>query len=92
MTKNDILNNVSVRAGMSKASCENIIDIFIDEIKNCLIRGEKLVIKGFIVFDVSERAERDGRNPKTNQIMRFPAVKTIKCKISKTFKDAVNGK
>ena len=89
MTKNDILNNISVRAGMSKASCENIIDIFIDEIKNCLIKGEKLVIKGFVVFDVTER---DGRNPKTNQIMRFPAVKTIKCKISKTFKDAINGK
>ena len=53
MTKNDILNNVSVRAGMSKASCENIIDIFIDEIKNCLIRGEKLVIKRFIVFLIS---------------------------------------
>lgn len=92
MTKSDVINNISDRSGLSKTACESVIDIFSDEVKNCLIKGDKLIIKGFIGFEVSERPERDGRNPKTGEVSTFPAVKSVKCKISKAIKDAVNGK
>ncbi len=92
MTKSDIINRIADRTGLSKTACESVIDIFADEVKNCLVDGDKLIIKGFIGFEVSERPERDGRNPKTGEVSTFPAVKSVKCKISKAIKDAINGK
>lgn len=92
MTKSDIINKIADRTSLSKTVCESVIDIFADEVKNCLVDGDKLIIKGFIGFEVSERPEREGRNPKTGEVGTFPAVKSIKCKISKAIKDAVNGK
>lgn len=92
MTKSDVINNIAARTNLSKTSCETVIDAFADEVKNCLVSGDKLIIKGFIGFEVSERPEREGRNPKTGLVDIFPAVKSIKCKISKAIKDAVNGK
>ena len=92
MTKSDIINKIADRTGLPKTSCELVIDIFTDEIKNCLVAGDKLIIKGFIGFEVSERPEREGRNPKTGEVSTFPAVKSVKCKISRSIKDAVNGK
>lgn len=92
MTKSDIINKISGRSGLTKTVCESVIDIFADEVKKCLVDGDKLIIKGFIGFEVSERPEREGRNPKTGEVITFPAVKSVKCKISKAIKDAVNGK
>lgn len=92
MTKSEIINKIAIRTGLSKTSCESVIDIFSDEVKNCLVNGDKLIIKGFIGFEVNERPERDGRNPKTGEVITFPAVKSVKCKISRAIKDAVNGR
>lgn len=90
MTKSNIITKISDRMGLSKTTCESVIDIFADEVKNCLVNGDKLIIKGFMSFEVSERPERDGRNPKTGEISTFPAVKSVKCKISKAIRDAIN--
>lgn len=76
----------------SKALCEEIIDGFTEEVKNCLLSGERVILRGFATFEVHERKEREGRNPKTGDIVKFPAVKSIRCKMSKSIKDAVNGK
>lgn len=90
MTKSNIITKISDRMGLPKTTCESVIDIFADEVKNCLVNGDKLIIKGFMSFEVSERPERDGRNPKTGEISTFPAVKSVKCKISKAIRDAIN--
>lgn len=92
MTKSDIIDKIANRTKLSKTDCEYVIDVFADEVKNCLVHGDKLIIKGFIGFEVSERPEREGRNPKTGEVGTFPAVKTVKCKISKAIKEAVNRK
>lgn len=97
MTENDLVNNVYNKLKgspqvPSKSSCRAIVDTFIDEIKDCLVVGDKVVLKGFMSFEVKERPAREGRNPQTGKVVTFPAVKTIKCKLSKAIKDAVNGK
>lgn len=92
MTKSEIINNIADKTELSKAACESVIESLAEEIKNCLVNGDKIIFKGFIGFEVSERPERKARNPKTGEIDTFPAVKSVKCKISKAIKDAVNGK
>lgn len=92
MTKSEIINNIANKTNSSKASCEAVLDVFIEEVKNCLVSGDRLIIKGFLSLETSERAARNGRNPSTGEIVQFPAIKTVKCKFSKDIKDAINGK
>lgn len=68
--------------------CDTLVDIFTDALTN----EERIIWKGFLSAEVVERAERKGRNPQTNEIVTFPAVKMINCKISKSIKDAINNK
>lgn len=67
-------------------------DILEEVITSALLDGDKISWKGFISMEVDERAERKGRHPQTGEIVVFPSVKSIKCRVSKTIKDAVNGK
>ncbi len=90
MTKNELIMNISNQTGLPTTSCESVLDVFAKEIQNCLAKGDKLILKGFMSFEVSERPERRGRNPQTKEVIMFPAVKTIKCRASKAMKEAVN--
>lgn len=92
MKKSDLLNNISIRTGVPKNVCETLIDTMISEITAALVGGEKVSIKGFMTFDLGERAERKARNPATGEIVLFPAVKTVKCNMCKEIKDAINNK
>lgn len=92
MTKNDLITNIANKTGISKAICETVIDVFADEIKDCLVNGDRILLKGFMSFEVIERAEREGKNLNTGESITYPSVKSIKCKVSKAFKDAVNSK
>lgn len=68
--------------------CDALVDIITD----ALIDGDKIIWKGFMSVEVVERGQRCGRHPQTNEVVTFPPSKTIKCKISQTIKDMVNGK
>jgi len=92
MQKNDVVKIVADELGISFVQCERTIDLFIEEMKKCLVDGKKLTLKNFATFEVKERKERLGRNPSTNDVELFPATKSPKCKFSKALKDSLNGK
>lgn len=92
MTKNELITNVADKTGLPRASCEIVIDTFTNEIQDCLVNGDKIILKGFMSFEVTERPEREGRNPKTGDVTTFPAVKSIKCRASRAMKEAVNAR
>lgn len=92
MGRSELMTNISQKIGISKEVCENVIDAFIDEIKDALGKGDKVMIKGFMSFEINERAPRKGRNPKTGEVVTFPATKTVKCKLGKYIKEAVSEK
>lgn len=89
MGKNELVSKISYRTGIKKESCEAVVDAFAQEITDALVNGEKVIIKDFMSFEVTERAERTARNPATGGMQHFPAVKSVKCKVSKNIKDAV---
>lgn len=72
--------------------CAEFCNTLVDIITEALLNNEKILWKGFISMEVIERAERKGRNPSTNELVTFPPVKSVNCRISKAIKDAVNGK
>ncbi len=72
--------------------CANFCDTLVDIFTDALLEDKKIIWKGFLSVEVAERGARKGRHPQTKEIVTFPPVKTINCKISKSIKEAVNGK
>ena len=90
MNKTELIAAVAEKAEISKKDAEKAIKAFTDVVTDELVKGEKVQLVGFGTFEVSERAEREGRNPKTREPMTIAASKSPKFKAGKAFKDMVN--
>ena len=66
------------------------VDAVIESIKDGMIEDGKVQIVGFGTFEVKERAEREGRNPATNQPMLIPATRVLKFKVGAKLKEEIN--
>jgi integration host factor subunit beta len=66
ITKADIIDSVYQKTGMSRKEIRTIIDLFIDEIKDALIKRTIIELRGFGTFEIRVRKGRQrARNPKT---------------------------
>lgn len=81
---------VAEQAGISKKDAEKALKAFTDVVAEELKNGGKVQLVGFGTFEVSERAEREGRNPQTKKTITIPASKAPKFKAGKALKDMVN--
>jgi integration host factor subunit beta len=69
-TKADIVDSVYQKTGMSRKEIHSIIDLFIEEIKDALIKGMAIELRGFGTFEIKIRKGRQkARNPKTGDIV-----------------------
>ena len=89
MNKAELINAVSEKSGLSKRDSELAVSAAIDVITDCLSQGDKVQLVGFGAFEVRERAQRKGRNPKTKEEIDIPASKVPVCKPGKLLKDIV---
>ncbi len=89
MNKADLIAAVAEKSGLSKKDSELAVSTTFDVIVSELAAGGKVSLVGFGSFDVKERSERKGRNPKTNEEITIPASRVPVFKIGKAFKDAV---
>ena len=90
MNKTELIAAVAERAELSKKDAEAVITATLDTITEALKEGEKVQLVGFGTFEVSERAAREGRNPRTGETMPIKACKSPKFKPGKALKDMVN--
>lgn len=90
MNKTELIAVVAEKAELSKKDAERSINAFTDAISEELVKGGKVQIVGFGTFEVSERAAREGRNPKTGEAMPIAASRTPKFKAGKALKDMLN--
>ena len=91
MNKTDLVNKVADRTDAKKKDVDMIIAATLDAIGEALASGEKVQLVGFGTFEVRERAERVGRNPRTREEILIPACKVPAFKAGKTLKDKVAG-
>ena len=89
MNKTELVAAVAEQAGLSKKDAEAAVKAFTDVVAEALKAGDKIQLVGFGTFEVSERAAREGRIPRTGETMTIEASKTPKFKAGKAFKDAV---
>lgn len=89
MNKTELIAEMSSKAELTKVNTEKALKAFIDVVTEEMVKGEKVQLVGFGTFEVTERAERQGRNPSTGESMVIPASKSPKFKAGKVLKDAI---
>ena len=90
MNRTELISAMSEKANITKVDTEKALKAFIDTVTEELKNGGKVQLVGFGTFEVTERAERNGRNPKTGEAITIPASKSPKFKAGKALKDIVN--
>ena len=89
MNKTDLIAAAAEQAGLSKKDTERVLNAAIDTIIASLVKGERVQISGFGIFEAKERQARVGRNPHTKETIEIPATRTPAFKASKALKDTV---
>ena len=89
MNKSELIEAIAQEAGISKAAAAKALDATTNAVTNALKNGDPVTLVGFGTFYVGERAERQGRNPKTGAPLTIAAAKTPKFRAGKALKDAL---
>lgn len=89
MTKADLVGKIADDAGITKAVAEKALNSFVSAVTDALAGGDKVTLVGFGTFDVAERTQREGRNPRTGETITIPASKVVRFKVGNKLKDAV---
>ena len=89
LTKANLCNMITDQIGVSKNEALKMVEVFFEEISDTLVDGEEVKLANFGVFDVREKAQRMGRNPKTLEEKVISARRVVSFYPSKSFRDAV---
>lgn len=90
MKKVELVEAIAEKAGLTKADATRALDATIEVIKDALAQGDKVSLAGLGTFAVSQRAAREGRNPRTGATVQIPARKSVSFKAGSALKEAVN--
>lgn len=92
MNKTELISAMVKKSGLTKKDVETSLKSFVEVVTAELKKGGKVQLVGFGTFEVSQRAARTGRNPRTGKAMKIAASKAPKFRGGKALKDAVNKK
>ena len=88
MNKGELINAVAAK-GLTKKDAGIAVDAVFGAIGDALAKGDSVQLIGFGTFGVKERAAREGRNPRTGEIVKIKASKAPSFKAGKALKDKV---
>ena len=83
MVKQDIVNEVVNRTGLSKTRAEIAVEAVFETMKRSMERGERIELRGFGVFNIRPRKTGIGRNPRTGEEVIIPPGKAVRFKPGK---------
>ncbi len=89
MTKAEIVTDISNKTGIEKVAVQAVVESFMETVKETMINGENVYLRGFGSFIIKERAEKTGRNISKNTTIIIPAHNIPAFKPAKTFVNQV---
>ena len=89
MTKQEFVDQVADRAGLSRRDAAGAVDAFLDTVQDALKRGSDVTFSGFGKFSVSQRNAREGRNPATGETIQIAASRVPRFTAGASLKKAV---
>jgi len=92
VTKRDLIEEVAQQyPRFSRRDAEVMVNAVFDSMTDALAKGERIEIRGFGSFIVKQRAAREGRNPRTGDIVSVAAKKVPLFKVGKELRLRVDG-
>lgn len=85
MTKADIVNEISKNTGIEKVTVQKTVEAMMETVKDCLVDGKNVYLRGFGSFVVKKRAEKTARNISRNTTIIIPSHNIPSFKPAKTF-------
>jgi len=89
MNKQQLINNISEKSGLTKKDVETVLNTFLGEVTEALSSGEKVQLIGFGTFETRKRSARTGRNPQTGAALQIAESKVPAFKAGNKLKEAV---
>jgi integration host factor subunit alpha len=77
MTKADLAERLFDEVGLNKREAKEFVDVFFSAIRDALERGEQVKLSGFGNFELREKNQRPGRNPKTGEEIPISARRVV---------------
>ena len=90
ITRKDLYNKINQTIGFSKSTSSNIIDDFFEILIKEIIENNEVKITSFGTFQVINKKERIGRNPKTKVETKITSRKVVRFRPSLFIKDKIN--
>ena len=92
MTKQEFVDRVATKSGLSKRDAGKAVDAFLDSVTEALKRGDAVSFTGFGKFSTAHRAARQGVNPRNpSQKVHIPAATVPRFSAGSTLKQALKG-
>lgn len=90
VTRADLCEAVYQKVGLSRTESADLVEMVLDEISDCLVRGESVKLSSFGSFLVRQKGERIGRNPKTGEEVPISPRRVMVFKPSNVLKQKIN--
>ena len=87
VNQSDLTAQVAKKLGLPVTTAKEVVDNFVDEMQEALLRGRRVSLSGFVSLGVRKRRARVGRNPKSGVPVKVPAGRKLFMKTSSKFKD-----
>lgn len=90
MTKAELIENIAHETGLTKTMAGKCLDVIGSITMSTLRKGGEVTLPGIGKLAAVQKAERQGRNPRTGETKTIPAKKAVKFKAASILKDAIN--
>ena len=77
LTKSEMAERLYEELGLNKREAKEIVELFFEEIRACLEGNEQVKLSGFGNFDLRDKSQRPGRNPKTGEEIPISARRVV---------------
>ncbi|MYT68141.1 MULTISPECIES: HU family DNA-binding protein [unclassified Streptomyces] len=93
MNRSELVAALAERAEVTQKDADAVLNAFAATVGDVVAKGdEKVTVPGFLTFERTHRAAREGRNPATGEAMKIPAGYSVKVAAGSKLKDAAKGK
>jgi integration host factor subunit alpha len=89
LTKAELAEMLFEQVGLNKREAKDMVETYFDEIRNALERGEIVKLSGFGNFQLRDKPQRPGRNPKTGEEIPITARRVVTFHASQKLKSMV---
>jgi len=89
LTKAELANLLFEKVGLNKREAKEMVESFFEEVRNALEQGDSVKLSGFGNFQLREKPQRPGRNPKTGEEMPITARRVVTFHASQKLKAMV---